>query len=70
MIGDFDLRYARRMPNSTWTMSTVDTAGNAGKHVSIAVDVAGGVHIAYHATTQTVQNVRELRHAYLAPPCP
>jgi hypothetical protein len=44
----FDLKYAYKPSGGSWTTTTVDNLGNAGKYTSIAVDGENGVHISYY----------------------
>jgi hypothetical protein len=49
---------------SSWALSTVDTAGNAGAFSSVAVDAGGRVHVTY------LENDRgDLRYATCPGPC-
>ena len=44
-----DLRYSTGAPNSEWTSTIVDSSGHTGRDPSIALDLAGNVHIAYNS---------------------
>ena len=46
---DDDLRYSTGAPNSQWTTTIVESAGNTGRDPSIALDMAGNPHIVYHS---------------------
>ena len=46
-----DLRYARRDSGQPWVRRLLDATGDVGSHVSIAVDAAGGVAVAYRDET-------------------
>ena len=53
------LHYARRNPDGSWSVGTVDDTTNAGEGTSIAVGPSGGVHIAYYDQTNG-----DLRYAH------
>ena len=43
-----DLRYATSPDGSTWTLSTIATAGDSGNYPSLGITGTGGVRISYH----------------------
>ncbi len=45
---DGDLRHAL-LAESEWEITVIDSAGDVGRHSSVAVDLAGEIHIAYLA---------------------
>jgi hypothetical protein len=49
---------------ANWTLTTVDTAGNAGSFGSAAVDPGGGVHVTYFEN-----DAADLRYATCPAPC-
>lgn len=59
-----DLRYAERGagPAGAWTLTTVDSAGDAGRYSSLAYDSKGAPHISYITTTGRATGT--VRHAW------
>jgi hypothetical protein len=56
--------YSACTETANWTLSIVDTAGNAGSFASVAVDGAGGVHATYFEN-----DAADLRYATCPAPC-
>jgi len=46
-----DLKYARKDPGGAWVRKVLDAGGDVGAHVSIVLDAAGAVRIAYRDET-------------------
>ena len=59
---DLHLKYAYQTAGGAWTTDTIDSTVWARDYVSLAVDGAGGVHVAYYDGTN-----EDLRYAYRAP---
>jgi hypothetical protein len=56
------VKYARKKPNGTWLIETVDSPGFAGSGLSLALDASDGPHITYYAAA-SVTSTGDARYA-------